>query len=67
MVLGSKANCRKYAELCLNVKICETVVVFVSEIKYLGILLDPQLSFSNQIDYLCKKLGKKIGFFSRIS
>lgn len=37
------------------------------EIKYLGIILDPQLTFSAHIDYLCKKLGKKIGFLCRVS
>lgn len=67
MIIGSRANCKKYAELGLNVKICDSVVSLVSEIKYLGVYLDPQLSFSNQIDYLCKKIGKKIGFFYRIS
>lgn len=67
MIVGSKANCKKCIELGLEIKICDSVITLVSEIKYLGVYLDPQLSFSNQIDYVCKKIGKKIGFFYRIS
>ncbi len=67
MVLGSKANCENFHQLKLNININGSVIEYVNEIKYLGIVLDPQLSFSSQIDYLCKKLSKKIGFFSRIS
>lgn len=29
--------------------------------------LDPQLNFSVQINYICKKIGKKLGYFRRIS
>lgn len=67
MVIGSKANCRKFVELDLGININGDVIDYVSEIKYLGVYLDPQLSFSSHIDYLCKKLGKKIGFFNRIA
>lgn len=42
-------------------------IVRVSEIVYLGIVIDDKLKFNNNMDYVCKKLGKKINFFSRIS
>ena len=67
MVIGSKTNCRKFVELNLGLNINGDAIDYVSEIKYLGVYLDPQLSFSSHVDYLCKKLGKKIGFFNRIA
>ncbi|KAJ8912527.1 hypothetical protein NQ315_014471 [Exocentrus adspersus] len=56
----SKTDCRKYAELGLVLNINGTKIDFVSEIKYLGIILDPQLSFSSQADYLCRKVERKL-------
>lgn len=67
MVLGSAGNCKKFHNLDLTLSINDVPIEFVNEIKYLGVILDPQLNFSVHVDYLCKKLGKKIGFFSRIS
>ena len=67
MVMGTKSNCKKYAGLNLTLYIDGSKIDFVSEIKYLGVILDPQLNFSLHINYICKKLGKKIGFFARIS
>lgn len=67
MVLGTKANCRKYINGQHLLQINNTKVESVSEIKYLGIILDQQLSFAKHVDYLCKKIGKKISFFRRIS
>lgn len=67
MVLGTKHICQKFLSEKHVIKINNTVIEYVSEIKYLGVILDPQLTFSSHIDYLCKKIGKKIGFFNRIS
>lgn len=67
MALGSKANCMKYLSQNLPVKINNIPVENVMEFKYLGVILDPQLNFGLQVDYVCKKLGKKIGFFHRAS
>jgi len=67
MVVGSKVNCQKYLNLNLALNINGIIIQFVKEIKYLGVVLDPQLSFSNHVDYMCKKIGKKIGFFKRVS
>lgn len=38
----------------------------VNEIKYLGILIDDQLSFKPFADYVVKKIAKKISFLRRI-
>lgn len=38
----------------------------VNSIKYLGFILDRELKLKEHIDYICKKIGKKIGFFKRL-
>ena len=42
-------------------------VEFVSSFKYLGIIIDNKLDFKEHVDYLEKKVRKKIGYLSRIS
>lgn len=39
----------------------------VSVMKYLGVLIDELLKMNQHVDYVTKKVAKKIGFFSRIS
>ena len=40
----------------------------MDEIKYLGIILNPQLCFTKHVEYLCKNyLGKQVGYFRRVS
>lgn len=39
----------------------------VSEIKYLGCIIDEKLDFNANCDYVCKKMAKKTNFFGRIS
>lgn len=67
MVFGSKHNCKRFLEnnypICINTEIIE----HTNKIKYLGVILDSQLNFSQNIDYICRKIGKKIGFFRRVS
>lgn len=50
------------ADVRINGELIECVV----ELKYLGVIIDKKLNFKNHIDYVCKKIGKKIGFFRRI-
>lgn len=40
---------------------------FESVIKYLGIIIDDTLNFNEHMLYIAKKIGKKIGYLSRIS
>lgn len=49
-----------------EIKIDNQVLEVVENIKYLGIMFDNKLEFNTHIDYISKKIGKKIGFFSRI-
>lgn len=38
----------------------------VNNMKYLGFIIDKEMKFKDHIDYICKKISKKIGFFKRI-
>lgn len=40
-------------------------VDMVSSIKYLGVIIDNRLNFNEHVDYVCKKISKKLGFFYR--
>ena len=42
-------------------------VEFVSEYKYLGIIIDENLNFAKHGDYVIKKLARKVGLFRRIN
>lgn len=50
-----------------NIEINNEKLEKVSEIKYLGIILDQQLNFKSNVEYIVKKVGKKISFLRRIS
>lgn len=50
-----------------NVTIDDVDIEFVDEIKYLGVVIDYKLTFKNHVNYIVKKVAKKIGFFGRIS
>lgn len=39
----------------------------VLEIKYLGVIVDYKLNFKSHVEYITKKIAKKINFLSRIS
>lgn len=43
------------------------ILEVVSEIKYLGIIIDKNLSFSAHVDYMSKKVGAKLRILRRIS
>lgn len=50
----------------INFEINNKIIEKVEKIKYLGFIIDKELKFRDHIDYICKKIGKKIGFFKRI-
>lgn len=39
----------------------------VTQMKYLGCLIDDKLRFNLHSDYVCKKMAKKVNFFGRVS
>ena len=50
----------------INIVVDNVAVELVKEIKYLDVIFDDKLIFKNHIEYVCKKLSKKIYFFSKI-
>lgn len=50
-------------EVLINGERIERVYNF----KYLGVMIDHKLTMNENIQFVCKKLAKKIGFFSRIA
>lgn len=60
----------KLMEINMNnsslLKINNETIEKVKNIKYLGFIIDQKLNFKEHIDFMCKKIGKKIGFLKRI-
>lgn len=67
MVIGSKTNCDNFLNSNLKVVIDGKNIEHVNEMKYLGVIIDAQLTFKNHVNNTIKKIAKKVGFFSRIS
>lgn len=51
----------------LEIKIGNEKIELVKTMKYLGVMIDSNLKMKSHIDYVCKKVAKKIGFLARIS
>jgi Reverse transcriptase (RNA-dependent DNA polymerase) len=51
----------------LKLKIDDTEIERVGEIKYLGVVIDDKLKFNMNVDYIIKKVAKKINLITRIS
>lgn len=56
---------KKVAENNIEIKIGDEVLEVVSEIKYLGIIIDKNLNF--HINYISKKIGTRLEVLRRIS
>lgn len=67
-----KLNTNKTKAMIINGRVDEDIYISgvtiekVKEIKYLGILLDDKLKFDVHINYICKKIVKKVAFLRRI-
>lgn len=57
---------KKTVEDNVKVVLQDTILELVSEIKYLGVILDKNLTFSAHVDYISKKAGAKLGVMRRI-
>lgn len=42
-------------------------IEIVQQMKYLGVIVDNNLKFNQHVNFVCKKIGKKIGFMGRVS
>lgn len=48
------------------IKIKQEKIDLVDQIKYLGVVIDKKLNFTENVNYLCKKVGKKVNVLSRL-
>lgn len=66
MMLGKKQKLNK--TVCMGpITINNQTIERVTEIKYLGVVLDENLSFKQNVNYIVKKVAKKINFLRRLS
>ena len=47
-------------------RINNVVIEKVNSIKYLGFIIDRDLKLKEHLEYICREIGKKIGFFKRL-
>ena len=63
MIFGSK---RKLNNQSMSIEFKDTTLENVDKIKYLGVILDSQLNWSNHIFHLSNKISRSIGCIRRI-
>lgn len=59
MILGKTVNTR------VQIKINNVEIETVRTYKYLGIQIDEKFKFDENVDYICRKMAKKIGVLTR--
>lgn len=57
---------KKTAENNVIIKLQNRILEVMSEIKYLGIIIDKNLNFTAHVDYISRKIGAKLGVMQRI-
>lgn len=67
MIFSTKYKCNNIDLNAINLSIANENIQFVTEIKYLGVILDNILSFNRHFEYISNKISKKLYFLSRIS
>ena len=50
----------------LTVSLNNETIDLVTEFKYLGIVLDKQLTFDKHVDYICRKIFVKIKMLGKV-
>lgn len=65
MIIGSNKYLNQNIDMC--VKYSGEHLEKVVTMKYLGIIIDNKLTFNDHINYICKKISKKLGFAYRVS
>ena len=64
MIFGTKHTLRNFKNISLAYD--TDIVERVDNFKYLGLVFDPQLTWSNHIDPLTSNVSKRIGIIQRI-
>lgn len=68
MVIGTRSCLRSMiGNNGLNIEIEGQQIEIVERFKYLGVIIDPELKFNQHVDYVCKKISKKLGVLRRCS
>jgi len=65
MLISAKLRKRNQENNDLNLKLVDKIVSQVNSCKYLGIILDSNMKFTEQFDSILSKLKRAIGIFSR--
>lgn len=60
MSIRTKIECEE------NIKVDNQIIERVKQYKYLGVVIDENLNFNDHLDYIAKKMNKKLGLFNRI-
>lgn len=61
MIFGFK---NKTSEIKIQINNCE--IELVKTYKYLGIVIDNELKFKDNVNYICKKMSMKVGVLARL-
>jgi len=64
MLFGSNYNLSKFKDITLMYK--NDNIEIVDKFKYLGVIFDPNLSWSTHVDYVSSNVSKRIGVIGRI-
>lgn len=67
MFIGSNWSYKNFCSMNMKIKLNNVELTLEDKVKYLGLILDRNLKFNLHVDYMAKKVGKKIGYFNRIS
>ena len=67
MLLGKETKHQEWMSAGYSVEIENEQIDLVNTMKYLGIVVDRKLNFSDHVDYMCKKIAKKLGVLGRLS
>ena len=50
----------------ISINMCNSEIKHVSSLKFLGVIVDNKLNWSNHINFICNKLSKNIGVLYRL-
>ena len=69
LVTGKRIGKKLHGDVtpCLNLKIKNSEILEVSNLKLLGLTYDRNMTIEPHIDQLCKKLSKRLGLLKHIS
>lgn len=65
MCIANEVKYRRMVEHQNVISVDGKKIQFVEVIKYLGIMVDYKLGFTNHVDFICKKIGKRLGLIGR--